>query len=342
MVEGTVYRRAAAALLCAFVAQNACALTIEFDYSYDTRGFFTDTLTGEPLAERRAMLDLAASFYSGFSNALSAVEPGDGDAWSVSFTHPSLGGPGVKLDNLSIAGDTLRIYVGGSPSAPGVLGFAGTGTVSGVSGEASFVNAVSTRGQGTVFASWGGYIWFNASNDWYFGADESGLGAGQPDFLTTATHEIGHILGFGEADSWFANIDPDSGLFVGPHSTALHDSGVPLDRYGSHWAEGTYSVRDGIVQETMMDPSTPFGQRQLPTALDYAGFADIGWQLSPVPEPGPRTLMLAGLAMLAAAAWRARRNGMRRTAFEDPISGRSGHGDRFPLSAQPGRTPAAG
>lgn len=297
--------RAALALAFAASASSASALTIEFDYSYDTRGFFTDLATGAPMTERRALLDLAATFYGGFTDALTAIAPGAGDQWSVSFMHPSLGGPAVTLQNVDIAADTLRIYVGGSPTAPGVLGFAGTGHSLQASGDAAFVDAVTTRGQtGTQgtravdYATWGGYIWFNASNDWHFGADEAGLNGTRPDFLTTATHEIGHILGFGEADSWFANVDPDSGLFVGEHAMAAWGGAVPLDRYLDHWAEGTYSVRDGVPQETMMDPSTPFGERQLPTALDYAGFADIGWQVTAVPEPQAWAMLLAGLGVL--------------------------------------------
>ncbi|MDP2867766.1 PEP-CTERM sorting domain-containing protein [Methyloversatilis sp.] len=294
------------ALLLALASPSASALQIEFDYTYDTRGFFTDLTTGAPRVDRRALLDLAAAHYSGFADTLSAIMPAEGDQWSVSFLHPSLGGPGVTLNNVAIEADTLRIYVGGSPSAPGVLGFAGTGANLQATGSAAFVNAVMTRGQlnttgpdASDYATWGGYIWFNASNDWYFGADASGLSPGSPDFLTTATHEIGHILGFGEADSWLAQIDASTGLFIGVASVAAYGGGVPVDRYGSHWAEGTISVRDGLPQETMMDPSTPFGERQLPTALDYAGFADMGWQVSTVPEPGAALMMLVGLGLIS-------------------------------------------
>ncbi|AOF82321.1 hypothetical protein BSY238_3136 [Methyloversatilis sp. RAC08] len=300
------------AWLLSAAAPPVLALEIEFDYTYDTRGFFTDLATGAPRVDRRALLDMAASHYRGFTDTLSAIMPAEGDQWSVSFLHPSLGGPGVTLNDVAIEADTLRIYVGGSPSAPGVLGFAGTGVNLQATGSAAFVDAVMTRGQlnttgphASDYATWGGYIWFNASNDWYFGADAAGLSPGSPDFLTTATHEIGHILGFGEADSWLAQIDAGTGLFTGTASLAAYGGGVPVDRYGSHWAEGTMSERDGQMQETMMDPSTPFGERQLPTALDYAGFADMGWQVSSVPEPESALTLLAGLALIGRRASRA-------------------------------------
>ncbi len=298
-------RIAAAALTLLLGHGSALALTIEFDYSFDTRGFFTDPVTGAAITERRAILDLAASFYSGFADALAAIEPQAGDSWSVSFTHPSLGGPALTVVDQVIAADTVRIYVGGSASAPGVLGFANTGYNLQASGSASFVDAVLARGQENAlgagasdYATWGGMIWFNAANDWYFGASESGLGSSQSDFLSTAIHEIGHILGFGTAASWTALLD--GGYFHGAASMAEYGGPVPVDRYGVHWAEGVMSLVDGRAQETLMDPSTPAGQRQLPTALDYAGFVDIGWQVSPVPEPQTYAMLLAGVALLAA------------------------------------------
>ncbi|WP_047516289.1 PEP-CTERM sorting domain-containing protein [Methylophilus sp. Q8] len=298
----------AAGLLLALPAH---ALTIEFDYTYDTRGFFTDLTTGTPMTERRALLEQAASFYSGFTDALTAITPQAGDSWSVQITHPSLGGPLITLSNIDIAADTLRIYVGGSNSAPGVLGFANTGFNLTASGSDTFIDAVTTRGQentigstATDYGVWGGMIWFNAANDWYFGSDTSGLTAGHPDFLTTATHELGHILGYGEADSWLAQID--SGYFTGAASVAAYGSAVPLDQYGSHWANGTMSSYQGVAQETLMDPSTTPGTRELPTLLDYAAFKDIGWQVNvtTVPEPDTYALLLTGLALIGLSARR--------------------------------------
>jgi hypothetical protein len=302
-----------AALLSLALGAPAHAIRIEFDYRYDTRGFFTDTLTGAPIAERRALLDEAASFYSGFTDSLTAIAPQAGDNWSVKITHPSLGGPQLTLSNLNIAADTLRIYAGGSNSAPGVLGFANTGFSLTASGSDAFVDAVTTRGQdnavgagATDYGTWGGMIWFNAANEWYFGSDAASLTTGHPDFLTTATHEIGHILGFGEADSWLALID-ENGFFTGTHSIAANGGPVAVDQFDSHWAEGTMSTYNGLPQETMMDPSTPRGERQLPTVLDYAGFADVGWQVSAVPEPQHTALFGIGALLAFAAAHRRRR-----------------------------------
>ncbi|MGE3773336.1 MAG: PEP-CTERM sorting domain-containing protein [Gammaproteobacteria bacterium] len=297
--------------LTALVAMSpAHALQIEFDYTYDVRGFFTDVNTGAPIAERRAVLDLAASFYAGFTDRLAAIAPAAGDHWSVSITHPSLAGPAVLLEDLQIPAGTLRVFAGGSSSAPGVLGFAGTGDGLQATGSATFVDAVSGRGQentvgpdATDYGTWGGYIWFNAAQDWHFGSAPPSVGSTQPDFLTTALHELGHLLGFGEADSWFTLVDAATQQFTGAASVDAHGGPVPLDRFLSHWGSGVSSTVDGVAQQTLMDPSTVRGTRELPTALDYAGFRDIGWNvpMSPVPLPAPVLLLAAGLMPLVAA-----------------------------------------
>jgi len=181
--------RVAAVLMVAVVPYPVQAITVQFDYSYDTRGFFTDSVSGEPIAERRAILELAASTYARFSDHLMPITPQAGDTWSVTITHPSLGGPPLRLTDLAVAADTIRVYVGGSPSAPGVLGFAGAGNNLSASGSESFVSDVLSRGQlntsgenASDYGVWGGYIWFNAVQDWYFGVDVGGLSAGRPEF----------------------------------------------------------------------------------------------------------------------------------------------------------------
>lgn len=283
------------------------SLSIQFDYSYDTQGLFTDPLTSAPIIERRALLNKAASFYSGFTDHLTAIAPQSGDNWIVSFSNPSFIGSTITVNNAYIDNNTIRIYVGGSASAPGVLGFASTGYDLSANGSTAFVDAVHNRGQENTFGLnasdygvWGGSIWFNTSQNWYFGESADGLSSGHPDFLTTATHEIGHILGIGEADSWFSQID--DGLFTGSASISEYGSAIPVDQFGSHWAEGTLSEYLASGQEAMMDPSTPFGERQLPTRLDYAGFSDIGWQVTSVPIPSALWLFGAGIFGLLGAA----------------------------------------
>lgn len=98
----------------------------------------------------------------------------------------------------------------------------------------------------------------------------------------------------------------DNGYFTGAASVAAYGSAVPLDQYGSHWANDTMSTYQGVAQETLMDPSTTPGTRELPTLLDYAAFKDIGWQVNvtTVPEPDTYALLLTGLALIGLSARR--------------------------------------
>jgi hypothetical protein len=68
--------------------------------------------------------------------------------------------------------------------------------------------------------------------DWYAGSDPRQIGAGQYDFQTTLTHELGHALGLGESD------DPTSAMYgtLAP-ATAIRtlttaDLNIPYDEAG--------------------------------------------------------------------------------------------------------------
>jgi hypothetical protein len=283
---------AASAAACG-VARDAGALTIELDYSYDTSGFFADPA-------RREAMSYAASFYAAFADALALIAPGAGDTWTVYFNNPGNLGDGLVAEqDLRIAADTLRVFVGGSAIGEGVLGFATTGTITDISGSDAFIDAVTTRGQSnangagaTDYGVWGGAISFNSDATWHFGLTTEGLDAHEHDFLTTAVHELGHILGFGLADSWFTYLFGDE--FTGQASMRAYGGPVPADI--AHWAEGVYSDVGGIPQETLMDPTTPAGVRELLTRLDYAGLRDIGWETAAVPVSGAAWLFASALA----------------------------------------------
>ncbi|BAZ93527.1 hypothetical protein TspCOW1_15340 [Thiohalobacter sp. COW1] len=289
------------ALLLGVVASSSTqALTIQFDYRYD-QGFFS-------AQERRDRLEQAAGFFAGVRDSLAPIAPSVDDHWSVWFHNPSnLGGGQVREDNLFVAADTLRVFVGGAAMGAGVLGYATTGTLEGVSGSAGFVDAVTSRGQSntygpgaTDYGVWGGAIAFNSDASWHWGATEAGLDASRSDFLTTAVHELGHILGYGPADSWAAQ--QQGGLFLGAAAMAAYGGPVPVG--GAHWAEGVTGHYAGQPQETLLDPSTPAGMRQYPTDLDYAGLQDIGWEVRAVPLPPALWLMGSGIMLMALTAAR--------------------------------------
>ncbi|WP_432798307.1 PEP-CTERM sorting domain-containing protein [Poriferisphaera sp. WC338] len=261
----------------------ANAIDINFDYRFDTQGMFSDPT-------RRAALEAAATVYDRFTDNLLAINPDAQNTWSLSINRPD-GGGNVTLNNLNVNAQSITVFVGGWGFHPSVLGWAGAGNITNVSGSIAWQQTIQARGQlgaldpnPTDYGVWGGAITFNKNVDWHFDLNTDPA-ENQQDFLTTAMHEIGHILGFGEAASWGQHIqgDAENGYtFHGQNSLDLIGHPIALDRYGSHWAEGTYSVIDGNLQETAMDPSTPRGQRQWMTDLDYAGFADIGWE---IPEP---------------------------------------------------------
>jgi hypothetical protein len=290
----------------ALAAGPAAALTIEFDYRYDRSGFFS-----EP--GRRALLEQAAQAFAGLADPLAAIQPGGGDTWSATFRHPSWSSifeTATVIDE-TVAARNFKVFVGASGSVGSVLGIADPGTTT-ATGSPAFVDLVAARGQAgalaavpTDFGPWGGSIWFNRNASWHFGADTSGLEPGESDFLTTATHELAHLLGIGEAASWSALVTGGP-AFTGTQSQAFYGGPVPLDPIAAHWAEGTMSVVNGRAQETLMDPTTVRGIREDMTALDYAGLADIGWQVSAVPEPAAWVTMILGI--LGLGAWSRRRS----------------------------------
>ena len=128
-------------------------------------------------------------------------------------------------------------------------------------------------------------------------------GANQFDFLTVATHELGHVLGIGTAASWFTYVDASNNTFLGPHADASYGGPVPLDASAGddaadgHWADGTLSHG----QVTTMNPTIVPGIRRLFTSLDWAGLDDIGWQ----------TDQLAVTASRPPMSWRASDSGSR-------------------------------
>ena len=116
----------------------------------------------------------------------------------------------------------------------------------------------------------------------------AGAAPGQNNMYKAALHELGHVLGFGTAESWFTRVSGSS--FNGPASAQRYGGPVPLDAAGSsagHWRQGTL---DGGAP-TIMDP---FVSGSTFTALDFAGLADVGWELAPAPAPATARAFAVG------------------------------------------------
>ena len=259
----------------------------QFDYSYDTNGFFADP-------NRKARLEEAASYYSSFSDSLSAIctpSCGDSNTWNAQFFEPGGTGTLVSVANLAVNANTLIVYAGGRDLGPATLGLGGPGGFS-ASGTSSFFDNVLARGQSgasglaasrTDFSPWGGSVSFtnNASITWNFGDASTAPSIGQYDFLSVALHELGHLMGIiSGVPSWNNRISGTS--FTGASSVSVYGSSVPLSSDSSHWAGGTMSERPGtnLAQEAAMNPSLTPGTRKFLTKLDYAGFKDVGWEVS--------------------------------------------------------------
>ena len=280
-------------------SQPASAISIIFDYSYDTSGFFTGAN-----ASRQTLLNQAASeFTTRIQDNLTAITSSGGNSYNANFSNPTTGAL-VTLNNYSVADNALIVYVGAQNLGAGTLGEGGPGGYS-ASGTSSFINSLN-RGQtgassnpSTDFGPWGGAITFNdAQSNWYFGSNDPVQGSGLFDFYSVAVHELGHVLGFGTANS-FANLVGGSG-FTGSASDALYGGVVPLADSG-HWQQGLNSTVNGVSQGVAMDPSIEADKRKHFTELDFAALKDAGWQISAptaVPVPAAAWLFASGIAGL--------------------------------------------
>jgi hypothetical protein len=270
-------------------------LKIVFNYTYDASGFFT----AHPAAKDR--LNDAAATFALLNDNLSAITPGGSNTWSINFQNPGAGGgPGVTINNPTIAANTLTIYVGGRSDLGGSeLGMGGPGGFS-AGGSTSWLNTIRSRGQSgalnstpTDFGPWGGAITFKSTANWNY--NSTSPTSGQNDFFSVALHELGHVFGIGTSNSWLAKV---SGLtFTGANARAAHGGvNAPLANSG-HWAQNLISTVDGKSQTPVMVPSLLTGTRRRFTKLDYAGLADLGWAVPGIPTSTP-----AGAPMPAALA----------------------------------------
>mgnify|MGYP000521138031 CR=1 FL=1 len=281
--------------------QQAHAISIEFNYDYDSNNFFSTQV-------KKDVLESAAGFFENrISDNLTAINSSGINHYNAVFSNPGDGSEETITD-FSVATDTLLVYAGGQTLEGSTIGQGGPGGFS-ISGTSSFLNSSISRGQGGGvesgvkgatafdFALWGGSITFDTGAAWYFdtdtSTDESFSGN---DFYSIALHELAHLLGFGTSDSWDNQVS--AGVFTGDNSGS-----VSLASGDAHWLNGTSSLIDGIdSQETAMDPSITTGTRKHFTDLDLDGLRDVGWEVNAVPVPA--AVYFFGSALLGLVGFR--------------------------------------
>lgn len=232
---------------------------IEFDYRFDTQGFFT--------SEKRAVLESAAAIWENILRDEFANTP---VGTRVQFVN------NPQTDN-ELSGDFVV-----DRAIDDVLVFVGARDLQGIAGStlalAGPAGVISRNREGSDFEPSIGTIAFNIGTDWFYDstpATASDLPTNRQDFLSTAAHEIAHVLGFGTSSA-FDNLL--SGLnFTGANARA-RNGGSPLPLSDSaHILDG---YRFGGSGQMLMSPFADRGVRKLPTVLDVAVLDDIGYTVN--------------------------------------------------------------
>ncbi|MBW4514263.1 MAG: hypothetical protein KME11_03460 [Timaviella obliquedivisa GSE-PSE-MK23-08B] len=246
----------------AIALKPAGSFNIQFDYRFDTQGWFTPA--------RKASLEAAARIWE---SIIADEFPDTPIGTATPFvlnpeTNEYVGNNNIFTTDTPI--DDVTIFVG----ARGLGG--ATLAVGAPSGN--YTN--EARYNGSDFEPWLGSISFNDNTNWFFDPTPNtatDIPLNQTDFISTAVHEVGHILGFNRSASAFNNLVVNDS-FVGTNVLRVNGGNpLPLQPGGAHIRDG---YEFGGSGETLMDPTSSSGGRQLPTILDAAILDDVGYTIN--------------------------------------------------------------
>jgi hypothetical protein len=238
----------------------APSFNIQFDYRFDTNGWFTSI--------RKAALEAAATIWESIIlDEFTDIPVGT----SLNVKNPQTSE--MITFNSDYVIDDLVIFVGAQNLTS--LG------IGGPSGTWFGGSSLETRYKGSDFEPWTGSVTFDSDAAWYYDADpliSDVIPAGYSDFVSVAVHEIGHVLGFGTSNA-FRNLVTNIGgsyYFVGSKATSTNGGfSVPLGLDQVHILDG--HGKTGPYGEASLDPTLMVGMRKLVNALDAAILDDIGY-----------------------------------------------------------------
>jgi Ca2+-binding RTX toxin-like protein len=261
--------------------------SIEFELAFDD----TDLSPEDREAYHNALVAAAEAWSQYISDDFDPVRPGT----TFDIVNPSDSSISARWVNDKPIDDIL-IFVGWddlgdfrsegeSQRITGGLAYSGSTSFFGDALSARIVDNFRGQGPVTDYEPWTGSITFNSrllprdSSDAPTNALDTSFSFGEdaePDkvhFISTAVHEIGHILGLGSSPAFEAQVI--NNVFVGENALSLtEDIGIPLEADGGH-------VLDGYAGNSVaMDPVDQIGTKKLPGQFDLAMLADIGYHIS--------------------------------------------------------------
>lgn len=236
------------------------AFDIEFDYRFDKNNFFTE--------EKKAILEQAGDIWSSYiQDEFTSISAGEklrfdinGERQEVILDKP--------VDDLIIFVSSVELSSNQATLGEGAF-------------YADFVlgSDRQERIQGDDFQPWLGTIEFNSSADFFYfdptPESDDDIPFNKQDFLSLSLHEIGHVLGIGISNAFLNQVE--NGEFTGKQSVNLNNGKfVPLDEDINHIENGFSLDPDA---DALLDKTFTFGERNLPTNLDLAILADIGYDV---------------------------------------------------------------